>query len=276
MAVIAMTREIGTLGRDVAAGLAERLALAVVHDGLIEHGIAERVGMGDGEVHRYFEGEATLRERWRTDAQRLSRTTAEQVLELAASGNVLLRGWGAPYLLREISHVVCVRICAPMPFRQRVLVERGISKDTGSAQKEIRRRDSAYGAIMQRMFGFTDIDTAHYALALNTARMPVTACVEQIVQLAARPEFQKTAMSHQALIDALVGARVRAIVDQSIGTDMSGYGVDVHVTNGAVVLSGILSQTSTIANVENIVRGVEGVNGIENKIMHVPFRYEAA
>ena len=31
MAVIAMTREMATLGKDVAAGLAERLGLSVVH-----------------------------------------------------------------------------------------------------------------------------------------------------------------------------------------------------------------------------------------------------
>ena len=276
MTVIAMTREIGTLGRDVASGLAERLKLTVVHDGLIEHGIAERVGMLDGEVHRYFEGEATLLERWRTDKQRLAHKTAEQVLELATCGNVLVRGWGAAYLLREISHVVSIRICAPMPFRQRVLIERGVSKDDAQAQREIRRRDSAYSAVMQRMFGFTGIETANYALALNTARIPVASCVEQIVQLAESPEFQKTAVSHQELLDALVGARVRAVVEQSIGPNISGYGVDVHVTNGTVVLSGFLDHPGIIAKVANLVKGVEGVNDIENKIMHVPYRYEAA
>ena len=190
MAVIVMTREIGTLGRDVAAGLAERLKLTVVHDGLIEHGIAERVGMLDGEVHRYFEGEATLLERWRTDKQRLARKTAEQILELATNGNVLIRGWGAAFLLREISHVACVRICAPVPFRKRVLVERGTVKDEHQAQREIGRRDSAYSAVMQRIFGFTGVETADYALTLNTARIPVASCVDQIVQLAAIPEFQ--------------------------------------------------------------------------------------
>ena len=60
-----------------------------------------------------------------------------------------------------------------MPFRQRVLIERGVSKDDAQAQREIRRRDSAYSAVMQRMFGFTGIETANYALALNTARIPV-------------------------------------------------------------------------------------------------------
>ena len=41
MAVIAMTREMGTLGKDVVAGLAERLGLEVIQHGLVEHDIAE-------------------------------------------------------------------------------------------------------------------------------------------------------------------------------------------------------------------------------------------
>ena len=49
MAVIAMTREMATLGKDVAAGLAERLDLTVVHHEPVEHGIAERAGMPESE-----------------------------------------------------------------------------------------------------------------------------------------------------------------------------------------------------------------------------------
>ena len=44
MAVIAMTREMGTLGKDVVAGLTERLGLEVIHHGLVEHDIAESFG----------------------------------------------------------------------------------------------------------------------------------------------------------------------------------------------------------------------------------------
>ena len=73
MAVIAMTREMATLGKDVAAGLADRLGLTVVHHELVEHGIAERAGMPESEVHRFLEGEASLLERWKIDRKRLSR-----------------------------------------------------------------------------------------------------------------------------------------------------------------------------------------------------------
>ena len=51
MAVIAMTREMGTRGKDVTARLADRLGLMVVHHELVEHDIAERAGVADSEVH---------------------------------------------------------------------------------------------------------------------------------------------------------------------------------------------------------------------------------
>src|SRR5262245_3291751 len=49
MTVIAMTREMATLGKDVAAGLSERLGLTVVHHELVEHEIAERAGVRESE-----------------------------------------------------------------------------------------------------------------------------------------------------------------------------------------------------------------------------------
>ena len=60
MAVIAMTREMGTLGKDVVAGLAERLGLEVIHHGLVEHDIAETSGLPESEVHQFLEGETSL------------------------------------------------------------------------------------------------------------------------------------------------------------------------------------------------------------------------
>ena len=53
MAIIAMTREMATLGRDVAAGLAERLGLDIVHHDAVAQDIAERAGMPESEVQRF-------------------------------------------------------------------------------------------------------------------------------------------------------------------------------------------------------------------------------
>src|SRR5512139_382584 len=81
MAVIAMTREIGARGSDVAAGLADRLRLEIVHHELVEHDIAARTGLSEDEIHRHLEGEAFLIERLTLDKRRLSRYTAQEILE---------------------------------------------------------------------------------------------------------------------------------------------------------------------------------------------------
>ena len=178
MAVIAMTREMGTLGKDVVAGLAERLGLEVIHHGLVEHDIAETSGLPENKVHRFLEGEASLLERWRMDRRRMRCCTAQEIFELAAKGNVLIRGWGSVYLLRAVPHVLSVRVCAPMEFREAVLMQRLGLKDRAAARREIERDDSAHNGAMQGMFGIDWTDPAHYTMVLNTARVPVQECVD--------------------------------------------------------------------------------------------------
>ena len=64
MTVIAMTREIGSLGTDVAAGVAEELNLKIVHSEIVTNHIAERLGVRESAVQRYVDGSASLSERW--------------------------------------------------------------------------------------------------------------------------------------------------------------------------------------------------------------------
>ena len=203
MAVIAMTREMATLGKDVAAGLAERLGLEVVHHELVKHDITKLSGLPESEVHRFLEGEASLLERWRIDRRYISRYTAQEIFELAAKGNVLIRGWGATYLLRSVSHVLCVRICAPMEFRETVLMERLNITDRATARREIERNDEAHNGTMQRMFGIDWTDPALHAIVLNTSRIPVEDCVEYLVRVVRSPAFAETERSRIKLTNQM-------------------------------------------------------------------------
>ena len=101
MTVIAMTREIGSLGTVVAAGLAARLGLKIIRSEVVADSIAQRLGVEAGTVLRYVDGSAPLLERWRIDRRKLARYTAEEILRLAQQGNVLIKGWGAATLLFE-------------------------------------------------------------------------------------------------------------------------------------------------------------------------------
>ena len=124
MTVIAMTREMGTRGKDVALELSVQMELALIHHQLVEQDIAKRLSVEVGDVHRFLEGSPSLLTRWKIDQQRLSRYTTEEILKLAQKGNVIIRGWGAAYLLKDIPHVMRVRICAPMKYRIKCMMDR--------------------------------------------------------------------------------------------------------------------------------------------------------
>jgi cytidylate kinase len=121
MTVIAMTREIGSFGLDVAAGLAATLGLKIIQSDTVANSIAERLGVDESAVLRYVNGSASLLERWQIDSRRLFHYAAEEILRIAQQDNVLIKGWGVATLLRDLPGVISVRVCAPMDFRVRVL-----------------------------------------------------------------------------------------------------------------------------------------------------------
>lgn len=271
MAVIAMTREMGTLGKDVAAGLAERLGLEVVHHELVENDIATRSGLGESEVRRFLGGEATLLGQWRMDRRRLSQFTAQEILELAARDNVVIRGWGATYLLRDVPHVVCVRICAPMEFRIREMMQRLCINDAAAAEREIERSDGAHNGTMQRLFGADWTDATLYAAAFNTAHIPPAQCVEQIVQLVESEPFRKTDHSRSMLAGRLIEARVRSALRNRFDNSLRAMGIDVRVEEAEVVLSGAASDERAIAELVRTAASVPGVSRVRSDIRYLSF-----
>jgi cytidylate kinase len=266
MAVITVTREMGTLGKDVVQGVADALKCEVVHHEMVEHDLAARLGMQESAVHRYLEGDATLFERWKVDKQKLSRYTALEILKLAQKGNIIIRGWGASALLRDVKHVLRVRLCAPPEFRQTVLMRRLNVHDTNLARREIERSDAAHGRIVHGFFGLDWKNPLLYNIVLNTGSLPLQTCVATLTQLAADPAFQETAETRAALNDKLLEWQIRNVLTGRELIDFGGASVDVTVTGGAVVLTGSCYAPELKEAINRIVRDMPGVKGIEDRI----------
>lgn len=271
MAVIAMAREMATRGSEVAAGVAEKLGLEVIHHEVVEHDIADRAHLPESEVHKFLEGEASLWERWRIDPKRMSRYTALEILELAARGNVVIRGWGATALLQSIPHVVTVRTCAPIEYRVQVLMERIGLEHVAQARQEIHHSDACHSGVVQRLFGSDWSDADQYAITLNTARIPVEACVEEIVHLATRPAFQETDSSRGKLRDALISVRVKAKLEQEFGNLSRLGSFEIEVVDGHVSVLGATTDAELIVRVVRALQQVEGVASVESHAKVIEF-----
>jgi cytidylate kinase len=266
MTVIAMTREMGSRGRDVALGLADRLGLEIVHHELVEYDLAARLTLPESAVHHFLEGPASLLERWKIDRSRLSLYTKEEILKLAYCGNVLIRGWGAAQLLRSIGNVLCIRVCAPMRCREDVLLARISSlKDREEARAEIERNDAAHAKVIQRFFKADWRDSEQYDIVLNTERLPIDFCVDQVAQLATLPHFQQSERSRRALADRLIEFRIH---DGLYGLNGK-HGLaalQISVDAGKVVLDGIVADNEIAHMIERTVSQTEGVIEVNNQM----------
>jgi cytidylate kinase len=272
MTVIAVTREMGSLGTEVAAGVARELDLTVIHSEIVANQVADRLGVKESAVLRYVDGSASLMERWLINRRKLSTYTSEEILRVAQRGNVLIRGWGAATLLCDLPQIIAVRVCAPMDFRVRVMMERLGIDDAAAVRNEIGRFDAAHSRAMRSSFNVEQEDPRCYHLVLNTDRLPIDACVKMVCELARHPRFRDQAKTSWALADKLLATRISSALGEEIGAGMAPTGVTVKAADGRITLAGTSSSGTLRARAERVAASVAGVRAIDNRIVSVPTR----
>ena len=263
MPVVALTQEMGSLAKDVALRLSETAGLAVMRNEVVEN-VAGRMQVPASLIRRIREGRAGIVERLSTDKDQVALYTAEEVFAQAERGNVVLRGWGATCLLRPVQHIVRVRVTRSFEARLAWLMDHLGTDDRDGAASELRRSDSAHASRMNAQFGVTWGDPLLYDLVLNTDRVSVDSCVQQILQLAARPEFQETPESRATLAGLALSARVRAALKTQQAT--SDVDVQIESRDGTVVLSGIVANEQERADAERVATAVAGPGKVDNRL----------
>jgi hypothetical protein len=186
------------------------------------------------------------------------------VLEHAARGNVVVRGWGATLLLRPVPHVPCIRVMRPFDKRVAWLMEALDTDDRELAENEIRRSDQSNAARMHDQFGVQWGDPALFDLVLNTDRLSVPTCVHLIKQLLQRPEFAETEASRALLQGMALAARVRAALRSNAAT--AEVDISVDASAGQLVLRGIVLTEPERAASEQVAAAVPGVQGVDNQL----------
>ena len=263
MPVIALTQGMGSLAQDIAEQLAQELQLTTLQHEVAER-VADKMRVSKSLISRLRSGKAGTLERLTADRDAMAIYPAEEVLEAAARGDVVLRGWGATALLRPVPHVPCVRILRPFAKRVQWLMAELDTDDIDAAEAEIKRSDEANAARMHDQFGVNWGDPVLFDLVLNTDRLSVDTCVQQIKALLARPEFAQTQAS-QALLRAMaLHARVRAALRADEATRE--VNITIEGSDANVLLRGIVVNAAEKAAVEQVASAVPGVASLDNQL----------
>lgn len=267
MPLIAMTREMGSLGKDVAAAIADRLGKLVVHHEIID-GLASKMRLRKSHVIRFLEGKSGVLERLTTDKTSLSIYTADETFALAESGQVaVIRGWGASHLLRPVSHVLSIRVCAPFEVRVKRMLERLNTDDRDFVENEIKLSEEAHGAITRRHFGVNWQDAELYDLVLNTERLTVEECADEVAALLDDPTFQETPQSQRTFRDLALAAHIRAALRQDTRTSNMMFSVSCE--DGVATVSGLVDPGREPGDAVEVASKVPGVKEVRNQLRAV-------
>jgi cytidylate kinase len=181
MAVITISRQLGSLGRDVANQVAERLGYRLVWRDMINEA-ARRASTPEVALATIDELDL-LGLSPAPSARKAYRQAVQQVMEeLAQAGNVVILGRAGQIVLRDYPHLVSVRIIAPLDVRaRRVAQQQGITFD--AAQSQVEASDRHRRDYLEKFYQAKWDDPALYDLVINTVHIAPSDAAEVVCHL---------------------------------------------------------------------------------------------
>lgn len=262
MPIIAMTKEMGSLGTYIGLEAARRLGYEFLRNDLIK-AVARDYRVREERVVGTVEVAPGLLERLGGRGHRYRTYLRAAVLDAARRERVLLMGRWSTVFLQGVRHAVRVRVCAPVSVRVRRVMER-LGIDQAEAARRIREYDDGVQTRMRQMFDLDWADPLLYDLVINTETVGLETGVRQVLELVGAPEFQPTPESRADLEDRALGARVQAILKASGSAGR--VDLDVRSTDGHVRLAGVVSSDAESEAAISVARAVPGVTQVTSEV----------
>lgn len=264
MPLVAMNREIGSLGRDVARGVADHFGIKTKHHEMID-ALANRARVRKSHVMSFLDGKQGLWERLTADQLSLGMLTADEILTQAENEKgVVLRGWGATSLLKEVPHAVRVCVSASREVRIKRTMERLNSTDEAEVRRIVEQNDEAGDVVMRRHFHVDSREVDEYDLCLNTDRMSVAQCIDTVVALVNSAQFAETESSRAKLRDIALAHRARAAL--RVDTSTKACKLQVTASGGRVTIEGVVDTEAQRDACAAVAARVPGVTGVDNRL----------
>jgi cytidylate kinase len=269
MAIITISREMGSGGIPIAHKVAEELGYQLI-DGEAIMAAAETYGLSPEAVEQADEKPPhfvdTLDSKQFLDLHLIELI----ILEAALKGNVVIYGRGGQDLLKDINSVLRTRVIAPFEVR----VERWAERewlDPDRARYLVRKSDQQRAGFIKYYFDRDWEDSASYDLVINTQRLSEDMAV-QVICASVKDENLEgiKASGKKVLSDLILRKRVEIAILSSNSIDA--YLLEIDAEDSVVTLSGQVHSNAERTAAETQARSVEGIKDLQNNIQIVEYR----
>jgi cytidylate kinase len=269
MTIVAISREMGSGGYEIAAAVARALNFEYVDREILLHA-AKVHDVPEDKIADVADRHLTLWERFDEEKRRFLIFIEAAYYAFAEKGNVVTAGRGGPFFLRGVSHALRVRITAPVEVRVRRVMERD-RLDQRAAAARVRNYDREMAARIDYLFGVDWHNPEHYDLVLNTSGDAWDFYTDIVVAAARHPRFQPTPESVERVKALSLAAQVRAAIARDPLT--KNINVEVAAEGGQVSLKGVVFSPAMMDAAAEVARKVPGVRGVSCEAVEIPRVY---
>ncbi|GLI39206.1 cytidylate kinase family protein [Geobacter hydrogenophilus] len=269
MAIITISREMGTGAYQIAREVAKRLKHTLV-DGAKIAELAPQYGLDREILNRVDEKPPVyITAEDRLQAAHLN-TIEIIMLDCARKGNVILYGRGSQDLLADVENILRLRFVAPFEDRVESLSEREWI-DPELARVLIRKSDHQRGGFIHFYFNRDWNDTLGYDLIFNTSRMSQGAIVESIVAAAKDPRLKNGEEKTREIVDDIVLCK-KIETELFRSSTIENLHFKISAQKDVVRLAGHVYSDGEREDVLRIVAGVKGVTSIDDDLQVVSYK----
>ena len=264
MAIITISRGSYSKGKEVAEKVALKLGYqCLAREVLLE--ASKEFNIPQIKLARAIHDAPSIFERFSYGKEKFIAYFQSALLKCVQRDNVVYHGLAGHFFLKEIGHVLKVRIITDMEDRIKLEMERqSISREEALAV--LKRDDSERRKWSQHLYGIDTADPILYDLVIHVGKITVDDAVDVICHTVGMPAFKTTFESQKAMDDLVLASEVKTTLIE-IKPDIEVFVRDGGVSLGASAL--IMKDPNLVQEMERIVRRIPGVKDVSVKSSHL-------
>ena len=264
MAIVTITRGLHSGGEEIAENVAKALGARCVSSEVLRE-TAKTFNVPETKISQVFDKSPNFWERM-TESRRIYLAYIQATLaEWAKEDDLVYHGNAGQELLREVPHVLRVRLMFPVERRvQRIMGQFNNTRE--QAERMVAQIDEDRTRRTRYLFAADWRDPRRYDITIHLERITAAEAEQTILVLARQPEFQLDDARRGAFKDFLLKCRIYAVMANLLVGRLSL--INVVVADGVVTLQGTLtSQEAVIEQLAGEIEKMEGVRQVINEIV---------
>ena len=270
MAIITVSRQLGSLGDEIAQNVASDLGYEYVNKTKIGEALAIQ-GVPHIEIEKYDEKKPSIWDSFIIQRSKFLHLIRAVIYDFAGKNNTVILGRGGQVLLKNLPGALHVRIIAPLGVRLKRIMERE-GYDERNGERILKRSDRESSGYIRSLFGADWNDQNLYDMIINTKAISIDSVVEMIKNTIDSSEFKKGfTETLDKLSDLALQQKAETIIMEMRGIDRVFV---ANVVKGVVTLVGSTDSLKVKEDCEREISKLKGVERIKNDILIVkPISY---